>query len=329
MGKLGIFDLDELEKTSTKESIFPVGEKEPIKTIKKVAKPVEKKQSFLQRLITPRISSQEEKTTFKKAAERSQRFIENRPLTEVFTGKSLSERGAFQALEKSRENKLSEAIRQRKTPTALQLFRQQLPEIAGQAGIEFADITPLDAGVIAASMGIGKLPIRGTTIEQIVKRIPVGKGFFGRAKELGRLEKSLRTAAITSNRTPFATPHFIERTVDVIDNSIRKAKDKLKFVKDTAEIQLVDRFAPIRHFVAETENIIGKPVNIADDPFVGARLYAGVGGKIKQRLDILGDILKPERKNLGAINEILKNERFIERSNRGFLNPKNVTTKIA
>ena len=71
-------------------------------------------------------------------------------------------------------------------------------EMAGQIGdiaTTPATYIPLPAGKI-----IGKIPFKGTTIGEIAKTIPVGRGFMKGAEELGKYEQTLKAITPLSSR---------------------------------------------------------------------------------------------------------------------------------
>ncbi len=72
---------------------------------------------------------------------------------------------------------------------------------AGVAG-DVADIATTPASYIPVPLGkiLGKIPVKGTTLGQIAKTIPVGRGFVQGAKELGRYEQTLKAISPLSSR---------------------------------------------------------------------------------------------------------------------------------
>lgn len=117
------------------------------------------------------------------------------PISKIITGKSIGERTNL--LEKSGQALADKAGRQVSVGEA---FIKQLPAATTQALINFFDFTPLDIGIMAATMGAGKIPIKGTTVGQVAKTIPVGKGFMGDVSELGRYEQTLKAMEPFSSR---------------------------------------------------------------------------------------------------------------------------------
>jgi len=112
------------------------------------------------------------------------------PISKQITGKSLGERTDL--LEKSAQSLTQKAVEEGRTPSTAEFFIKQLPSAVAQTGVEFADLSPFDIGLIAATSGVGRVPIGGATVGQIAQRVPVGKGFIKGAKELGKLQTKLK-----------------------------------------------------------------------------------------------------------------------------------------
>ncbi len=72
---------------------------------------------------------------------------------------------------------------------------------AGITG-DVANIATTPSTYIPIPLGkvLGKIPIAGTTLGEIAKTIPVGRGFMGKATELGRYEQALKMMSPLSSR---------------------------------------------------------------------------------------------------------------------------------
>lgn len=122
------------------------------------------------------------------------------PISKQVSGKSIGERTDF--LNKSAQKLTDQAVGVGKTKEGTVypkpamgtagFFMKQLPAATAQAGVEMADLSPFDVALMAATAGLAKTPVKGTTVGQVAKRVPVGKGFMNRVGELGRLEKTLK-----------------------------------------------------------------------------------------------------------------------------------------
>ena len=88
--------------------------------------------------------------------------------------------------------------------------------MAGEAGN--IATTPISYIPIPIGRALGKIPFRGTTIGEVAKRIPVGKGFVGKATELGRYEQALKMMSPLSSRGISADP------VSKIVQALKEAK---------------------------------------------------------------------------------------------------------
>src|SRR3990167_9266099 len=93
---------------------------------------------------------------------------------------------------------------------------------------------------------------------------------------------------------------------------------------EKAQVQLVDQFAPIAHFTETVKEATGKSILIAQDPYVAARLYAGLPGRINARVRELGAAIQPARGQERELSLSLAARRSLERSARGFENPTEV-----
>ena len=89
-------------------------------------------------------------------------------------------------------------------------------------------------------------------------------------------------------------------------------KERIIEVGQDAVNQLVDRFAPLKRL---TDKAI--KLTVDSNPYIAARNFAGHFGKIQNRLDALGDILRPVREELPDLVEMAKLERFEELASRG------------
>ena len=71
-----------------------------------------------------------------------------------------------------------------------------------------ADIAQTPGSYIPLPIGklLGKIPVKGTTLERVATTTPVGKGFFGGVKELGRYDQALKGMSPFSARAPQMIP---------------------------------------------------------------------------------------------------------------------------
>lgn len=94
-----------------------------------------------------------------------------------------------------------------------------------------------------------------------------------------------------------------------------------------------DRFTPWNNLVKKIETTIGKKVDFKKDPYVAARLYQGVNGKIQNILDELGGNIRKVGKfgstNQQQLSQYLALRRMEERAARGIKNPQNITQQAA
>ena len=135
------------------------------------------------------------------------RFI-FQPISRQLTGQTITERLGTAG---RREKEMSEFATKRASegkPTSVgELMLRGAPSVAVETLIDLVDMSPADIAATIALPGVGKLigkiPFKGTTIGEVVKTIPVGKGFVKKAEELGRYEQTLkRTTPLSSRGIP-------------------------------------------------------------------------------------------------------------------------------
>ena len=121
------------------------------------------------------------------------------PISKQITGKSIGERAD---LLRKQSEVLSTVYGKKggRIPSTTEFFMLQLPAATGQALINAVDLSPLDVGLIAATAGAFKIPVSGTTVGEVAKTVPIGKGFFGGVKELGRYQQTLKAITPLSSR---------------------------------------------------------------------------------------------------------------------------------
>ncbi len=230
-----------------------------------------------------------------------------------------------------------------KTRSVLLNFLGGLP--ASTAGLAADIVTdPVNLALIAATGGIARIPVgAGRTVGQAigaVGRAPFGRGFIAAARAGFR-----NPTPIVSKAAGAVKQVLPKRTAQVVDDTIRtpdalskitnivNAQQQMQTVGTAlpkglkVQTQLVDRFAPIRHFQNMAEKVSGKSIQFDQRPFEAARLFAGIGGKIKNRVEILGDIIRPQRGHLQQLKELMTAQRLLERANRGFRNPRGISRK--
>ncbi len=154
------------------------------------------------------------------------------PISKIVTGKSIGERTDLL------NKKSAELIAKSDKPISVsEAFFKQLPAATGQALINFFDLTPLDVGIIAATGGIGKIPVSGTTVGEVAKTIPIGKGFGKNVAELGRYEQTLKAISPLSSRGVSTTTKVPEITPTVSKISTGQEVSNLNLSKYAPDIQ--------------------------------------------------------------------------------------------
>ena len=93
--------------------------------------------------------------------------------------------------------------------------------------------------------------------------------------------------------------------------------------------ELIDKYTPLYLMAKKAEEVTGKVIPFEENPYKAARLYAGVAGKIENKLDVLRDILSPVRGQTKSLELFMTAQRVIEREARGFGNPGKVTGRMA
>ena len=130
------------------------------------------------------------------------RFIDDKPKIK-FLDEPLSKK-AFEAVTQPLPKTLGMKSPSEFTePTSARLAFEGKPVQSFLSGLmgDTANIatTPLTYVPIPGAKLLGKIPLMGTTVGRIAK-LPVGKGFVESAKELGRLEQTLKATTPLSSR---------------------------------------------------------------------------------------------------------------------------------
>ena len=176
---------------------------------------------------------------------------------------------------------------------------------------------------IAFSPAIGGLGTISKSVSRIFQKA-VGRGISikGLNKVLKIRETQLKPLAIIDD--VIKEPSKLQP---------KKIEEATKQFITKARVELTDRFAPIANFKKTAERVSGKTVPLEDDPYIAARLYQGVMGKIEGKLETLGSAIKiagthgsTEQRQL---SRLLLAERIKERALRGFKNPGNLGVKQA
>jgi hypothetical protein len=127
------------------------------------------------------------------------------------------------------------------------------------------------------------------------------------------------------------TPTILSKLDDMFAKKPKTQQIKERIVETGKDIatQWSDRFAPIKRLVSKAEVISNKKILPDDNPYVASRLFAGVGGKIDNALDNLGSIIKNSKIDKPNLSKFLTLQRMVERGERGFSNPLELTANEA
>lgn len=138
--------------------------------------------------------------------------IATQPISKLITGQSVLER-LNEPLRRKSEEIVSQAAIEGRRVGMPEAFARQIPAATIEALAKTVDLSPLDVGVIAATAGIMKLPFgkTGLTLGEVASKVPVGKGFFKAASELGRYQQWLKFY------TPL-TSRGVQTTVPLVKN---------------------------------------------------------------------------------------------------------------
>jgi hypothetical protein len=154
------------------------------------------------------------------------------PISKIITGKSIGERTDLL------NKKSAELVRESTKPiSTTEAFFKQLPAATSQALINFFDLTPLDIGIMGATAGIGKIPVSGTTVGEVAKTIPIGKGFGKNVSEFGRYEQTLKEITPLSSRGVTASTKVPEVTPAVPKISTGEEVSNLNLTKYAPDVQ--------------------------------------------------------------------------------------------
>ena len=193
-------------------------------------------------------------------------------------------------------------------PTAAQLAFEGSPVKSFLAGLggDVADIgtTPATYIPIPAGKALGKIPIKGTTLGQIAKRVPLGKGFKGGIKELARLDKTLKPFAkqFQSRNAPI---NAVQRLMDAIEDAgpVRQEQDVLISAERQRQVAILRRIGEKVQGEAGARAKLGA----VKGPMAKAG-WRGIKNKIKQEdIDTLYQMINnsnriSEHEKLAAIN---------------------------
>lgn len=119
--------------------------------------------------------------------------------------------------------------------------------------------------------------------------------------------------------------------LDAIDKMVGKTgtaqsiKDWFKGLPQKFTQAFSDRFAGLKQFEDNLSKMAGKVIDIESSPYIAARMYAGRTGIIETGLEDLQKILNPVRSERPDFTRFILARRALERAERGFSNPANVT----
>lgn len=103
---------------------------------------------------------------------------------------------------------------ERWTPAFIRSFTTQTAGDIGDIATSPVSWIPLPVGRV-----IGKIPFKGTTIGEIAKTIPVGKGFMKNIAELGRYQQALKTITPLSSRG-IQTLNPVQKVTQALEEAI-------------------------------------------------------------------------------------------------------------
>lgn len=133
---------------------------------------------------------------------------------------------------------------------------------------------------------------------------------FGKGKKLDTGKESIEDSPLFGGPRQGSMFDNPERgSIKIPASTVQDVKEKTI----TARTQLTDEFAAIENFTKEFG------LKHEDDPYRGARMFAGVGGRIENRLNDLGEILRPAKQE-GLLEDMKKYglyERYDELAGNG------------
>src|SRR3990167_841954 len=154
---------------------------------------------------------------------------------------------------------------------------------------------------------------------------------FAKEKSPTVIEEGLNSLAKVSQSTNKA----LNYTTSILQEGQKLAKQSGKMPTNKLIGDMMtnwyDQYHSVNVFMQNVEKTIGRKLTMKENAYVGARFYSGVSGKIENKLDDLGIILRenPEHVDNGNLSAYLFNQRNLERANKGFYNPGNIDAKIA
>lgn len=184
----------------------------------------------------------------------------------------------------------------------------------GSTGYETALRTAYIAKNPSEIVDVGEVKSVGRAAKKTVQAVK--SAFNPREIELGetinRLNKQfVRTPSAANKKALESAKDLYKRESQAGFVDVGEIADDIGKAKKTAEVQLIDRFAPIKNFVKD------KGLSADQNPYIAARNFAGRFGKIQNRLDDLSEILTPAKADLPAAKEYGLLERYQELYDRG------------
>ena len=134
---------------------------------------------------------------------------------------------------------------------------------------------------------------------------------------------------------PLLSPKPVGGNITALDKMVGASAESLTpsgtIDPFTARLQseLVDKYTSVYNLVRKAQEATGKVIKFDENPYNAARLYAGISGKIENRLNKLRDIIAPIRTDASNLERFMLSQRVIEREMRGFANPAGATARDA
>lgn len=217
-------------------------------------------------------------------------------------------------------------------PDFVKMIKQNVPQQLGRYSPE--------AQKIAESIDVSKARDMDEALNMIKKALPGDvKQIRGIMPTFRHWKGSYDTVKLGGDATPEQLSQAIGKNVlnDIDDmlqsprklvNRFQESKSKLIQGKEKLRVDWTDRFAPIQSFVAKAKKITGVEIKPDENPYIAARIFSGIGGKVNNRLDTLGRIIK-ESGDQPNLSKYLLLKRMEERAGREFSNPRGIDIEEA
>lgn len=227
--------------------------------------------------------------------------------------------------------------------TALQAYKgtkegkKLVQAIKGSVGVAQADkLFKFAESAATSAIGVGAYEaVRAPkeSVKEKITTVPTAALFGGALGLIGEsisqpINRFLKSRNLSDKGLVADTPELkklLDKTDDASKNSRESVFVKIREIAGKLEKEAVDRFSPIRHLVEQAEQVTGKKVSAFDNPNFQVSRYLGTGQISNKRVEDLFNVIKPVYRERKILFDVMKLQRFAERAEKGFSNPRGFT----